>query len=103
MMDLKDKSRLVTGASRGIGKAIAARAGQARRHRRRHGDHRGRRRSRSATTFAPAGVRGGGAQLDVRLGRNVDSVVADFEKSTGRFRSSSTTPASRSDNLARCA
>jgi 3-oxoacyl-[acyl-carrier protein] reductase len=82
MMDLQGQRALVTGASRGIGKAIALALGG-----------RGAVVVGTATTAAgaqsigdylrAAGVQGGGAQLDVKVEANVDSVVADFEKSYG--------------------
>jgi 3-oxoacyl-[acyl-carrier protein] reductase len=82
MMDLLGQRALVTGASRGIGKAIALALGG-----------RGAVVVGTATTAAgaqsigdylrAAGVQGGGAQLDVKVEANVDSVVADFEKSYG--------------------
>ena len=82
MMDLQGQRALVTGASRGIGKAIALALGG-----------RGAIVVGTATTAAgaqsigdylrAAGVQGGGAQLDVKVEANVDSVVADFEKSYG--------------------
>jgi 3-oxoacyl-[acyl-carrier protein] reductase len=81
-MDLQGQRALVTGASRGIGKAIALALG-----------------ARGATvvgtaTTAPgaksitdylqaAGAQGGGVRLDVRVDANVESVVADFEKNYG--------------------
>ncbi len=81
-MDLQGQRALVTGASRGIGKAIALALGG-----------RGAVVVGTATTVAgaqsigdylrAAGVQGGGAQLDVKVEANVDSVVADFEKSYG--------------------
>ena len=81
-MDLQGQRALVTGASRGIGKAIALALGG-----------RGAVVVGTATTAAgaqsigdylrAAGVQGGGAQLDVKVEANVDSVVADFEKSYG--------------------
>jgi len=81
-MDLQGQRALVTGASRGIGKAIALALGG-----------RGAIVVGTATTAAgaqsigdylrAAGVQGGGAQLDVRVEANIDSVVADFEKSYG--------------------
>lgn len=81
-MDLLGQRALVTGASRGIGKAIALALGG-----------RGAVVVGTATTAAgaqsigdylrAAGVQGGGAQLDVKVEANVDSVVADFEKSYG--------------------
>ena len=81
-MDLQGQRALVTGASRGIGKAIALALGG-----------RGAVVVGTATTAAgaqsigdylrAAGVQGGGAQLDVRIEANVDSVVADFEKTYG--------------------
>jgi len=81
-MDLQGQRALVTGASRGIGKAIALALGG-----------RGAIVVGTATTAAgaqsigdylrAAGVQGGGAQLDVKVEANVDSVVADFEKSYG--------------------
>jgi 3-oxoacyl-[acyl-carrier protein] reductase len=82
MMDLQGQRALVTGASRGIGKAIALALGG-----------RGAVVVGTATTAAgahsigdylrAAGVQGGGAQLDVKVEANVESVVADFEKSYG--------------------
>jgi 3-oxoacyl-[acyl-carrier protein] reductase len=81
-MDLQGQRALVTGASRGIGKAIALALGG-----------RGALVVGTATTAAgaqsigdylrAAGVQGGGVQLDVKVEANVDSVVADFEKSYG--------------------
>jgi 3-oxoacyl-[acyl-carrier protein] reductase len=82
MMDLQGQRALVTGASRGIGKAIALALGG-------HGAI-----VVGTATTAPgaqsigdylraAGVQGGGAQLDVKVEANVDSVIADFEKSHG--------------------
>jgi 3-oxoacyl-[acyl-carrier protein] reductase len=82
MMNLQGQRALVTGASRGIGKAIALALGAG-----------GATVVGTATTAAgaqsiteylrAAGVQGGGAQLDVKLEANVDSVVADFEKTYG--------------------
>jgi len=82
MMDLQGQRALVTGASRGIGKAIALELGA-----------RGATVVGTATTSAgaqsitdylrAAGVQGGGAQLDVRVEANIDSVIADFEKNRG--------------------
>jgi 3-oxoacyl-[acyl-carrier protein] reductase len=82
MMDLQGQRALVTGASRGIGKAIALALGEA-----------GATVVGTATSAAGAqsitdylrgaGVQGGGAQLDVKVEANVDSVVADFEKAYG--------------------
>ena len=81
-MILQGQRALVTGASRGIGKAIALALGAG-----------GATVVGTATTAAgaqsiadylrAAGVQGGGAQLDVKLEANVDSVVADFEKTYG--------------------
>ena len=81
-MDLQGQRALVTGASRGIGKAIALSLGAA-----------GATVVGTATTIAGAqsitdylrgaGVQGGGAQLDVKVEANVESVVADFEKTYG--------------------
>jgi len=81
-MDLQGQRALVSGASRGIGKAIALELGA-----------RGAAVVGTATTAAgaqsisdtlrAAGVQGGGVQLDVRVEANVDSVVADFEKNHG--------------------
>ena len=82
MMDLPGQRALVTGASRGIGKAIALALGG-----------RGAIVVGTATTAAgaqsigdylrAAGVQGGPPQLDVKVEAHVDSVVADFEKSYG--------------------
>jgi 3-oxoacyl-[acyl-carrier protein] reductase len=81
-MDLKGQVALVTGASRGIGKAIALALG-------------GRGATVVGTATSEAGARsiadylraagqqGRGAQLDVRLEANVESVVADIEKAHG--------------------
>ena len=81
-MNLQGQRALVTGASRGIGKAIALALGA-----------QGATVVGTATTAAgaqsitdylrAAGVQGGGAQLDVKLHANVDSVVGDFEKTYG--------------------
>jgi 3-oxoacyl-[acyl-carrier protein] reductase len=81
-MDLQGQRALVTGASRGIGKAIALMLGG-----------RGATVVGTATTEAGAqsitdyllagGVQGRGVQLDVRIEANIESVVADFEKTHG--------------------
>jgi 3-oxoacyl-[acyl-carrier protein] reductase len=82
MMELQGQRALVTGASRGIGKAVALALGA-----------RGALVVGTATTAAGAqsitdylrvaGVQGGGAQLDVKVEANIESVIADFEKSHG--------------------
>ena len=81
-MGLQGQRALVTGASRGIGKAIALMLGG-----------RGATVVGTATTEAGArsitdylfagGVQGRGVQLDVRIEANIESVVADFEKTHG--------------------
>ena len=81
-MDLQGQRALVTGASRGIGKAIALALGG-----------RGAIVVGTATTAAgaqsigdylrAAGVPGGGVQLDVRVEADVESVVTGFEKEYG--------------------
>jgi len=82
MMDLQGQRALVTGASRGIGKAVALMLGA-----------RGATVVGTATTPAgaqsigdyllAASVQGKGVQLDVRVEANVEAVVADFEKAYG--------------------
>jgi 3-oxoacyl-[acyl-carrier protein] reductase len=81
-MDLQSQRALVTGASRGIGKAIALMLGG-----------RGATVVGTATTGAGAqsitayllagGVKGKGVELDVRVEADVESVVDDFERSYG--------------------
>jgi 3-oxoacyl-[acyl-carrier protein] reductase len=81
-MELQGQRALVTGASRGIGKAVALALGA-----------RGAVVVGTATTVAgaqsitdylrAAGAKGGGAQLDVKVESNVEAVVADFEKTHG--------------------
>jgi 3-oxoacyl-[acyl-carrier protein] reductase len=81
-MDLQGQRALVTGASRGIGRAIALMLGG-----------RGATVVGTATTEAGAqsikdyllagGLHGKGVQLDVKVEANVESVVADFEKTYG--------------------
>ena len=81
-MDMQGQRALVTGASRGIGRAIALALGAS-----------GATVVGTATTAAGAqsitdylrgaGVQGGGMLLDVRLDANVESVVAEFEKTYG--------------------
>ena len=81
-MDLQGQRALVTGASRGIGKAIALALGAA-----------GATVVGTATTAAGAqsitdylrvaGAQGGGMLLDVKNDANVESVVAEFEKTYG--------------------
>ncbi|HET7765268.1 MAG TPA: 3-oxoacyl-ACP reductase FabG [Burkholderiales bacterium] len=81
-MDLQGQRALVTGASRGIGKAVALMLGG-----------RGATVVGSATSAAgaqsitdylrAAGAQGRGVQLDVRVEANVESVVAEFEKEYG--------------------
>ena len=55
---LQGQVALVTGATRGIGRAIALDARARRRHRRRHGDHRRRRGADRARTSPTAGIAG---------------------------------------------
>jgi len=81
-MDLQGQRALVTGASRGIGKAIALALGAS-----------GATVVGTATTAAGAqsitdylrgaGTQGGGVLLDVKNDANVESVVAEFEKTYG--------------------
>lgn len=81
-MDLQGQRALVTGASRGIGKAVALMLGA-----------RGATVVGTATSAAgaqsiteylrAAGVQGRGVQLDVRIETNVESVVTGFEKEHG--------------------
>jgi 3-oxoacyl-[acyl-carrier protein] reductase len=81
-MELKGQVALVTGATRGIGKAIAVAVGQA-----------GATVIGTATTdagaqsiaeyLAPAGIAGRGAMLDVTDGTAVDALVATVEKEFG--------------------
>src|SRR5262252_4927756 len=82
MMDLQGQRALVTGASRGIGKAVALELGAG-----------GATVVGTATTDAgaqsisdylrAANVQGKGLKLDVRVEANVEAVVADFEKTYG--------------------
>ena len=81
-LELNDEVALVTGASRGIGKAIALALG-----------HAGARVIGTATSapgaeaigaaFDAAGIQGRGAVLDVSDGASVDAVVADIAKNEG--------------------
>jgi 3-oxoacyl-[acyl-carrier protein] reductase len=81
-MELQGQRALVTGASRGIGKAVALMLAA-----------RGATVVGTATTAAgalsitdylrAAGTQGGGVQLDVRIEANIESVVTDFEKNYG--------------------
>jgi 3-oxoacyl-[acyl-carrier protein] reductase len=81
-MDLQGQRALVTGASRGIGKAVALMLGG-----------RGATVVGTATTeggaksiteyLLAAGAQGKGVQLDVKIEANIESVVADFEKTYG--------------------
>jgi 3-oxoacyl-[acyl-carrier protein] reductase len=81
-MELQGQRALVTGASRGIGKAVALMLAG-----------RGATVVGTATTAAgalsitdylrAAGTQGGGVQLDVRIEANIESVVTDFEKNYG--------------------
>jgi len=81
-MELEGQIALVTGASRGIGKAIAQTLGA-----------RGATVVGTATTEAGAGSitdalhaqrsKGKGVRLDVRLAENIESVIADIEKTYG--------------------
>ena len=81
-MDLQGQRALVTGASRGIGKAVALALGAS-----------GATVVGTATTAAGAqsisdylrgaGMQGCGMPLDVKVDANVESVVAEFEKSYG--------------------
>ncbi len=81
-MELKEQVALVTGATRGIGKAIAVALGQA-----------GAAVIGTATTdagaqsigeyLAPVGIAGRGAMLDVTDGAAVDAMVAAVEKEFG--------------------
>jgi 3-oxoacyl-[acyl-carrier protein] reductase len=82
MMELQGQVALVTGASRGIGKAIALMLGG-----------RGATVVGTATTEAGAQsitdylraerLQGGGVRLDVTLESNIESVIADIEKAHG--------------------
>jgi len=81
-MELKGQVALVTGASRGIGKAIALMLGG--RGATVIGTATTEAGARSITDYLLAGrLDGRGVQLDVRLDSNIESVVADIEKTDG--------------------
>ncbi len=81
-MDLQGQRALVTGASRGIGKAVALMLGA--RGATVVGTATGAAGAHSITDYLrEAGVQGRGVQLDVRIETNVESVVTGFEKEYG--------------------
>jgi 3-oxoacyl-[acyl-carrier protein] reductase len=81
-MELKGQVALVTGASRGIGKAIALMLGG--RGATLIGTATTEAGARSITDYLLAGrLEGRGVQLDVRVDSNIESVVTDIEKTHG--------------------